>query len=817
MTCIYTFEAFPLPIELPSFVDFVCFSNESQYSVWQQKQIPNDILHFSFIRQKKILKILPWKYLPKYDYAIWCESLEYFNKIFLILKKIDFFPHKDIYYLPEESVNFDNYLSLNEGNLNIASQLQKYKASSNFMPYCFINTNLIAFNLYSSKFKQFSINWMNETLKESLNDEISFTYFLSFSSMIDACKCSQIIDDVDCFFKIVIPNYNNGNALEACIESILLQSFKSFKIVIVDDCSTDESVNIAKCYVDKYPEQIFLLSTDIRTYSGHARNIGARYNPFTSKYTWFVDGDDKLYSKDVLKDLYEKASVTNADMISFDCSYVKEGNSMLKKFSIPDFSKSENALEEFGIAPWHRIVKTSKIVDFFENCTRRQDLATVFKQYSNCNTFSHLDKVCYIYHSRDYAKLIEPVWSLQNVYCELIEQSKKLPEKFSKTIIAYLNKYPKVFGDMDYDNIKTQKIVAMASYPLRKKGMLSVFKQMFSQCDYFCLYLNEYDEIPSEFLELSKNDKKRLIIEIGNKNLKDYGKFFWFKKFQGYYLTVDDDLDYPENYCERMIEKMKAFNNNSIIGMHGNDFDIVNNHFVIKKHCHAFLSEEAYNVPIDCIGTGAAVFYPEKINFTFSQILEHYELDDDLDMSISILCKECMKLLYRVSSKKNFIKANGSNLINPLANIHFAWEKRYLQYDIWLHRNNEENKKKKNNSCAFCCVPSDKVNFELFDFFKDVDNGYYMKNIDFYVIPIEDRMLLKNHNDLFFAKFEFVKFFLNYYNNVSIHPLKEKDLRFDFTLENANDMLSIVEKIKSNNVKKISDKILMANLKQICK
>ena len=54
------------------------------------------------------------------------------------------------------------------------------------------------------------------------------------------------------FFRIIIPNYNNGTFLRQCIDSVLNQSFKDFEIILVDDVSTDNSREIIKEYEERY-------------------------------------------------------------------------------------------------------------------------------------------------------------------------------------------------------------------------------------------------------------------------------------------------------------------------------------------------------------------------------------------------------------------------------------------------------------------------------------------------------------------------------------------------------------------------------------
>ena len=48
------------------------------------------------------------------------------------------------------------------------------------------------------------------------------------------------------FFKIIVPNYNNGEWLRKSLSSIVSQNFTDYEVVLIDDCSTDNSVDIMK-------------------------------------------------------------------------------------------------------------------------------------------------------------------------------------------------------------------------------------------------------------------------------------------------------------------------------------------------------------------------------------------------------------------------------------------------------------------------------------------------------------------------------------------------------------------------------------------
>ena len=51
-------------------------------------------------------------------------------------------------------------------------------------------------------------------------------------------------------FSIILPNYNHGKYLKKRIESILKQTFEDFEVIILDDYSTDDSIQILESYKD---------------------------------------------------------------------------------------------------------------------------------------------------------------------------------------------------------------------------------------------------------------------------------------------------------------------------------------------------------------------------------------------------------------------------------------------------------------------------------------------------------------------------------------------------------------------------------------
>lgn len=92
---------------------------------------------------------------------------------------------------------------------------------------------------------------------------------------------------------VIIPNYNNALFLEKCIDSVLKQSFKQFEIIIVDDCSTDNSIEIIR-KLQRDSDRITLIALEQNGGVSNARNVGL-YAAKTP-YVTFIDGDDFYYN-----------------------------------------------------------------------------------------------------------------------------------------------------------------------------------------------------------------------------------------------------------------------------------------------------------------------------------------------------------------------------------------------------------------------------------------------------------------------------------------------------------------------------------------
>ena len=201
------------------------------------------------------------------------------------------------------------------------------------------------------------------------------------------------------YFKIIIPNYNNEQWIKKCLDSIYNQTFKDYEVVVIDDVSTDDSVNI----IENHPLELTLIRLDHKAYNGGARNKGIRYD-IPSKYTMFIDSDDWLYSNDVLQAIHDKLEETKVDCLTIQYNCILEDSEIMyvmKRNNLHDL-----VFDESG-ACWTKVIKTDLIVEFPEN-TLMEDTVQHINQCNYIKTMDTLNKTCIAYNRMNTNALTNP-------------------------------------------------------------------------------------------------------------------------------------------------------------------------------------------------------------------------------------------------------------------------------------------------------------------------------------------------------------------------------------------------------------------------
>ena len=116
---------------------------------------------------------------------------------------------------------------------------------------------------------------------------------------------------------IIVLMYNQANCIHKCLRSIQNQSLKNIEIIIIDDCSIDNSIEIIEEY-KKTDKRIILIKHDSNDGKIKSRSEGIR--KARGNYITFIDGDDAFIHKDILLNSLNIANTADLDTTEFKIS-----------------------------------------------------------------------------------------------------------------------------------------------------------------------------------------------------------------------------------------------------------------------------------------------------------------------------------------------------------------------------------------------------------------------------------------------------------------------------------------------------------------
>lgn len=144
---------------------------------------------------------------------------------------------------------------------------------------------------------------------------------------------------------IIIPTHNRWDNLKECIDSILLQTYPKFEIIIIDDCSTqDIESKLQQTYMDS---RIFYFKNDTNKGPGGSRRNG--YLKSNGDYIIFCDDDDYYIDCNYFRNVIEILNDKNIAMVcsNTNIKYEVENKNVLKKLDFPNLISNYEYLENF--------------------------------------------------------------------------------------------------------------------------------------------------------------------------------------------------------------------------------------------------------------------------------------------------------------------------------------------------------------------------------------------------------------------------------------------------------------------------------------
>jgi len=228
---------------------------------------------------------------------------------------------------------------------------------------------------------------------------------------------------MDNIFIIVVPFYNVEKYIAKTIKSVLAQDYKNYGCILVNDKSTDNSLEICENLVGDNPHFKIINNETKKCSLENIYNAIHGYTPNNSVIV-ILDGDDFLFGKDVLTHLNETYKKENC-LLTYG-SYVNLSNKRKGKFAkqIPDYVIKNNDFRKHEWCTSHlrsfkaslfKKIKKKDLCDENGFYTITGDLAIMFPMLEMAGERSkYIDKILYIWndlnvlndHKKDNAKQI---------------------------------------------------------------------------------------------------------------------------------------------------------------------------------------------------------------------------------------------------------------------------------------------------------------------------------------------------------------------------------------------------------------------------
>ena len=306
----------------------------------------------------------------------------------------------------------------------------------------------------------------NESIEELINTGLHCIYYKHCNFVdinltnynINCIKKAKITDKdydnlpkkKDYKFAIIVPNCNNDHGeyngksfLKNCIESILNQTYKNFELIIVDDISTDTSVNTVVNYMKD--ERIHLIKNRRKRYNGGSRNVGIEYalDYIDFDYFCFLDSDDWWLNNKVLETINHR--LYNHELMTLGVqTYNSTENYHTRLNEAKCYEDLWSINNNVWCTAWDKVIRKDKIVYFCED-TLMEDRVWTYRLADNINfeNVINLKEICYCWNRTNTTNSVSQVrndyWNA-SAYCHIGHQLQLLSKLKHKEMIPILEK-----------------------------------------------------------------------------------------------------------------------------------------------------------------------------------------------------------------------------------------------------------------------------------------------------------------------------------------------------------------------------------------
>ncbi|MCD7969903.1 MAG: glycosyltransferase [Alistipes sp.] len=202
---------------------------------------------------------------------------------------------------------------------------------------------------------------------------------------------------------VIIPVYNVEKYIERCIRSILDQTFQDFEVILVNDGSTDRSMEIVEKFA-RVDNRFVILHNPKNMGLMWTRKVG--YDKAKGKYFVFCDSDDYLPSNSLEK-LYNVITDSRASIVAGGVQYVSDKKQLAKRYNKLSYGSDSEAVYKSLLTGellhnlWGKIFDRKLFdqpLDTFEGITNGEDGIVFYQLGSRIENIITVEEIIYYYY-----------------------------------------------------------------------------------------------------------------------------------------------------------------------------------------------------------------------------------------------------------------------------------------------------------------------------------------------------------------------------------------------------------------------------------
>jgi succinoglycan biosynthesis protein ExoO len=318
---------------------------------------------------------------------------------------------------------------------------------------------------------------------------------------------------------VVMPAYNTARYIQQAIDSVLTQTEQNLEVIVVDDASTDNTVEVVKNFSD---DRIKLLVNERNRGDGYSRNQALR--AATGEWIALLDSDDWYASPIRLERLLEVAKAETADFVADDVYFIHDGEqqpfstlfSVGEQFDRPKAIDAITVIESnakparysphYGLTK--PLIKRSFLahnqIEYHETLKVVADLHFYMKCLANGARFMIIPEAYYFYRRTRQGSIVnksnrlQQLEPLRQLALDLLQQEYV---KHNAALSASISKFLTVIEQsLDYHRV---------IQPIKERGLLAAFNKTLNDSSYRSLFISQIPEIVRRrvlnFLETTKD------------------------------------------------------------------------------------------------------------------------------------------------------------------------------------------------------------------------------------------------------------------------------------------------------------------------